>query len=116
MISINLNAMEEWERVRRDTEPHTPDVDRNPGTENPDRPELDDGSHGLKVTPEKKRRRRGGEEDAGDEAGESADAGDEEEDEAFEVDIGEGEAEIAPPEGPRAPVEPYRGQNVDLEA
>ncbi len=111
MISINLNAMEEWERVRRDTEPHTPDVDRNPGTEDADRPEIDDGSHGLKVTPDRKRRRR-----AGEEQEEKADAGDEEENEAFEVDIGEGDPEIAPPARPRAPVEPYRGQNVDLEA
>ncbi len=112
MISINLNAMEEWERVRRDTQPHTPDVDRNPGTEDPDRTEIDNGSHGLKVTPDRKRRRGAPEDDTGEEA----DAGDEEENEAFEVDIGEGDPEIAPPQGSRAPVEPYRGQNVDLEA
>ncbi|MFP4114040.1 MAG: hypothetical protein ACOC2Y_04430 [Spirochaetota bacterium] len=111
MISINLNAAEEWERVRRNTEPETPDVDRNPGSKDADRPELDNGTHGLRVT----RRRRRGQDDA-DGSQESADSG-ADENEAYEVDIGEGKPGFAPPpDGAKAPVEHYRGQNVDLEA
>lgn len=107
MININLNAMEEWERVRRNTEPHTSDVDRNPGTENPDRPELEDGSHGLTVKP---RRRRKGDASANDDTPDTGKT------DAYEVDIGEDDDRFAVPEGPRAPIEPYQGQNVDEEA
>lgn len=108
MININLNAMEEWERVRRDTEPHTKDVDRNPGTETPDRPELEHGSDGLRVTQQRRRRRKS------QQQAESVQRG--EEDEAYEVDIGGDKPELAPPERSRAPAEPHRGGNVDVEA
>ncbi|MFW6292534.1 MAG: hypothetical protein ACOC7V_09425 [Spirochaetota bacterium] len=67
MISLNLNAIQEWERIRRDTEPHTPDVDRNPGTEQSDSVDSDEGFG-------------------------------------------------PPPDGPRAPTEPYQARHVDEEA
>ena len=108
MININLNAMEEWERVRRDTEPHTRDVDRNPGTENPDRPELEHGSDGLRVTQRRRRRRRAHEDHEAELH--------REDDEAYEVDIGGDARDLAPPERSRAPAEPHRGGNVDVEA
>lgn len=104
MISINLNAIQEWERVRRDTEPHTPDVDTNPGTEQPDRPEVDDGSHGVRPTRGRGRRRK-------------RDEPDHEETQAYKLDIGQEEPGLAaPPDGTRAPIEPYQGTRVDEEA
>ena len=108
MISLNLNAIQEWERVRRDTEPHTPDVDRNPGTEQPDRAGIDDGSHGNRVQPVRRRR-------ASDETDTEQDERDE--NEAYEVDLGEDDEGFGPPpDGPRAPTEPYQGRHVDEEA
>jgi len=108
MISINLNAIQEWERVRRETEPHTPDVDRNPGAENPDRPELDNGSHGQSVRRVRRRRPR----PSGDETGERRPN----ETDAYEVDIGEKpDGYGPPPDGERAPIESYQGRNVDVE-
>jgi hypothetical protein len=113
MININLNASEDWERVRRDTEPITPDVDRNPGTEDADRPELENGSHGLRII---RRRHRRGQRDEQNQTGEETPA-ESEESEAYEVDIGERETGFAPPpDGERAPLEPYQAQHVDLEA
>lgn len=107
MISINLNAIQEWERVRRDTAPHTRDVDANPGTEDADAPELDDGSHGNKVHPPAKER----------DGEESRERPQSEEDEAYEVDIGEEpEGYGPPPDGHRAPVDTYQARNIDVEA
>lgn len=106
MISLNLNAIQEWERVRRDTEPHTPDVDRNPGTEQPDRAGIEDGSHGNRVKPVRRRRRPHDEPEA-----------DHDENEAYEVDIGSTDEGFGPPpDGTRAPTEPYQGRHVDEEA
>lgn len=107
MISLNLNAIQEWERVRRDTEPHTPDVDRNPGTEQPDRTDIEDGSHGNRVHPVRRRRRQ---DEEPDETGHETN-------EAYEVDIGADDDGFGPPpDGPRAPTEPYQGRHVDEEA
>lgn len=107
MISINLNSIKEWERVRSDTEPHTRDVDRNPGAEQSDPPELENGSHGERAHPLVRRRPRR----------EEPREHDEHENEAYEVDIGEAEAGFGPPpDGEKAPIESYQGQNVDLEA
>jgi hypothetical protein len=81
-------------------------VDRSPGSEDADAPGLHNGSHGVRVKPtERKHERREDEKP------------DREESEAYEVEIGDEEPGFAPPpDGSRAPVEPYRGQNVDLEA
>ncbi|MFW5777182.1 MAG: hypothetical protein ACOCZB_07850 [Spirochaetota bacterium] len=109
MISLNLNAIQEWERVRRDTEPHTPDVDRNPGTEQPDSVDIQDGSHGNRVRPVR-RRRRPTDETAPDQDGPD-------DIEAYEVDIGTDDQGFGPPpDGPRAPTQPYQGRHVDEEA
>lgn len=107
MISLNLNAIQEWERVRRDTEPHTPDVDRNPGAEQSDSVDIDDGTHGDRVHPVRRRR-----------ASDETDAGrDEDENEAYEVDIGSDDTGFGPPpDGARAPTEPYQARHVDEEA
>lgn len=104
MISLNLNAIQEWDRIRRDTEPQTPDVDVNPGSEQADRAEISDGSHGNRVRPPARRRRRRRED------------GVYEESEAYEVDIGQEETGYAPPpDGERAPTESYQATQVDLE-
>jgi hypothetical protein len=105
MISLNLNAIQEWERVRRDTVPHTHDVDRNPGTEQPDSVDIQDGSHGNQVRPVG----RHGEppEEGGDERDDT---------EAYEVDIGTDDDFGPPADGPRAPTQPYQGRHVDEEA
>ena len=57
MILTNLNAITSIERWRRETEPETPDVDHTQDTEEADRPEEDDGTHGLIIL--RRRRRRG---------------------------------------------------------
>lgn len=103
MISLNLNALQEWDRVRRDTEPQTPDVDVNPGSEQADRTEISEGSHGNRLRPPLRRRRR-------------RKGGFHEESPAYEVDIGEEEAGYArPPDGEPAPTEPHQATRVDLE-
>ena len=56
MIVANLNALREWQRVRENTEPEIPDVDRNPGSKDTDRASLHEPSHGI--APRRRRRRR----------------------------------------------------------
>ncbi|TVQ21082.1 MAG: hypothetical protein EA382_14085 [Spirochaetaceae bacterium] len=51
MISTNLNAIDSWERGRRETEPETPDVDRTPGSERSPRTEIHKGSRGRERKP-----------------------------------------------------------------
>lgn len=107
MISINLNAIREWERVRSDTEPHTPDVDRNPGAEQSDPPELENGSHGVRRRPVVRRRHEREEQEHQDEH----------ETDAYEVDIGHEQGGFGPPpDGEKAPIDSYQGRNVDVEA
>ncbi len=52
MISTNLNAIDSWERGRRETEPETPDVDRTPGSERSPRTEIHRGSRGRGRKPD----------------------------------------------------------------
>ncbi len=109
MISMNLNAIEEWERVRRDTTPMTPDIDESEGSPSPDLVEEQNGTHGLRIT--RLRRRRGRSNDPGRRLLQRPDESD-----AYELDIGQEERGFAAPEGPRAPVQAHQGRNVDFEA
>ena len=109
MISINLNAIEEWERVRRDTTPMTPDIDESEGSRDPDLVEEDNGTHGLRITRDRGRRRRRN--DSADRPERGVDESD-----AYELDIGQEERGLAAPQGPRAPIQPHQGKNVDVEA
>ena len=108
MISINLNAIEEWERVRRDTTPMTPDVDESGGPRSPDLVEENNGTHGLRITRDRRRRRRRDDPESRERSTDESDA--------YELDIGHEERGLAAPQGPRAPIEPHQGKNVDVEA
>ncbi|MFW6231964.1 MAG: hypothetical protein ACOC37_02805, partial [Spirochaetota bacterium] len=67
------------------------------------------GSHGNRVQPVRRRR-------ASDETDADRDE-DENENEAYEVDIGDSDEGFGPPpDGPRAPTEPYQARHVDEEA
>jgi hypothetical protein len=58
MIDINLNAVPDWERSRRNTEPEVSDVSRAEALDAAERAEADDGSNGVEIDEEDKEQQR----------------------------------------------------------
>ena len=52
MIDINLNAVPDWERSRRNTEPEVSNVSRAEALDGGDRAKTDNGSNGVEIDEE----------------------------------------------------------------